>query len=720
MGDGAGVGLLTPPRRATTEAAAPRPEAGRFPYHGSLDGLRALALLAIVAYHLHYPWAEGAFLSVDLFFLLSGFLITTLLLVEWHRTGTIGLRRFWSRRARRLVPALLVTLVAVAAFTRTEVDPWFRTSVRNDALASLTYVANWRFIASEQGYFQTFAAPSPLRHMWTLAIEEQFYIVWPLVAMAALRVGRGRRGIVALCLTGTFVSVVAMAVTYRPGDPLRAYYGTDTRVHVILIGALLAVLLSWWRPSESARRRLRLLGPIAFAAMLVAWATANGTAAPYYHGGSVVHAVVACVVLTSCLHAGPVRTLLGVGVLAWIGRLSYGLYLFHWPIIVWLVPNRVPLDGLALDAARVGLTVVAAVASYYLIELPVRERRPPTAVTWVRDRLRRAAPAPQDTPPEGVERRRPVPWMVVPAVALTAVAVTASAGGAGPPPDYLVGDRTAGARLAEQSTAPDEEFHLGDPMPCGAPGEPARAEAREALLPLGPPAAGARGLRVLTVGDSTICSLYPGLEAATVAAGGRIDTAAVIGCGVASGETTTTRGEQVTPNSHRCPRLVAAARTAALARFTPDVVVWMSVWEKSDLVVDGETLVSGTPEAEEEIQRRMDAALTELTAGGARVVLLTVPAPAPNDAQGVANTSNAVDDAGYVRLDGILRRFAARHSADVTLVDLADRLCPSGPPCPAEVDGVRMRPDGRHLTPAAAATTAHWLLPQVVAGAGVG
>lgn len=715
MGRGAvGDVTLTRPVAAPDSSAPPAlPE--RFPYHGALDGLRALALVAIVAYHLHYPWAEGAFLSVDLFFLLSGFLITTLLLVEWQRSGTIGLRRFWARRARRLLPALLVTLVVVAVFTRLEVDPWLRTSVRDDGLASLTYVANWRFIASNQGYFQTFAAPSPLRHMWTLAIEEQFYLVWPLVALAAMRIGRGRRGIVAVCVAGIAASVAVMARTFRPGDPLRAYYGTDSRLHVILIGALLAVLLSVWQPSEAARRRVAVLGAVAFVVMLAGWATAHGTDAAYYHGGSVLHAVVACVVLTSCLHPGPVRAVLGVGVMAWVGRLSYGLYLFHWPIIVWLVPNRVPLDGLALDAARVGLTVLVAVASYYLIELPVRERRAPTPVVWAAEQLRgaRHRSAPPRVP---ADRRRIATWMTAPAVAVTALAVMGSAGGAGPAPEYLVGDQEAAARLTAETAGPDEEFHLGDPMPCGSAGEPAMAEAADAFRRLGPVDAGSapEGLRILAVGDSTMCSLFPGLAAAATQAGGTIDSAAVIGCGVASGETTTTRGEQVTPNSHRCPALVDAALDSAFERTTPDVVVWMSVWEKSDLVVDGETLVSGTPEAEAEIQERMDGALARLTAGGAKVVVLTVPAAAPNDAQGVANTSNAVDDASYVRLDGILRRFAARHPDAVTLVDLAGRLCAAGPPCPAEVDGVAHRPDGRHLTPAAAGAVAHWLLPQLV------
>ena len=238
----------------------PPPVAGahaRFQYHASLDGLRALALLAIIAYHFDYGWARGAYLSVDLFFILSGFLITTLLIAEWRRTDRIALRAFWGRRARRLLPALLLLLVFVAVMTRVAVDSWNRGAIRDDGIASLFYVANWRFIAAKQGYFELFSAPSPLRHMWTLAIEEQFYLVWPLVVYVTMRVARGSLRVLALvCAVGAACSIAVMAATYGPGDPLRAYYGTDARAHTILIGALLAILLASWTPSARERRRI--------------------------------------------------------------------------------------------------------------------------------------------------------------------------------------------------------------------------------------------------------------------------------------------------------------------------------------------------------------------------------------------------------------------------------------------------------------------------------
>jgi hypothetical protein len=435
------------------------------------------------------------------------------------------------------------------------------------------------------------------------------------------------------------------------------------------------------------------VGVIACVGMLYAWNVATGTSARYYHGGSLAYAALACVVIAAALQAGPLRAALGFGPLAWTGRLSYGLYLFHWPVIVWLVPTRVHVTGPTLNALRLLVTFVLAALSFYLIELPVRERRRPS-LSW--RRADRSARAPRPV----------VQWIALPAVALTFVIVLATTTGAKPAPSYLVGER------------PTSQFPwgFGDPLFCGTPRGEETREAQTAARELGPPALerSADGMRLLVLGDSVACSLYPGMQAVGELVGATVEQASVFGCGIASGEITTTRDEQITPNSDRCPTMVRQAVGTAVAELQPDVVLWVSIWEKSDVVVDGKVLVSGTPEGDGEMLRRMDRALERLTADGAHVVALTVPAPAPNDAQGAANTSNAIDDASYARLDSILERFAARHPDSVTLVDFARRLCPDGPPCPVTVDGERMRPDGRHLTPTAAARAAHWLMPQIV------
>jgi peptidoglycan/LPS O-acetylase OafA/YrhL len=639
-----------------------------FRYHAALDGLRAVAVLSVIAYHYDYSWAKGGFLGVDTFFVLSGFLITTLLVLEFRRESTLRFAAFWARRARRLLPALLLVLVFVAVYSHRAVVPWERNRVRDDMFASLFYVANWRFILDRQGYFQLFSAASPLRHMWSLAIEEQYYLVWPLVVLACLRLGRGSTRVLGwVCVIGTAGSMLSMGLRFHPGDPSGAYYATDARAHTLLIGALLALLLLSWKPGARARRALALAAIPAIVAVLVAAHGASGTAASYYRGGSALFAGVVAVLIAGVVQPGPVSALLSTRSLAWIGRISYGLYLWHWPIDVWLVPSRVHVGTNTLNALRLGVTFAAAIASYYLVERPIRER------TW---NLRLSAAA------------------LAPAVAIMVAIITASAVGATAPPGFIWG--------------------YGDPLLCGTPRPSETSEAIAAAAKMGPLSlpASARDQRILLVGDSTACSLWPGLKAAGDAARIATDQGSVFGCGVASGQITTTRNEPITPHSSRCPALVDSDVSKALARARPTIVMWMSIWEKSDLVVDGHTVVAGTPAGEKEIMARMDAALARLTAGGARVVLITEAGPAPNPAQGTQTTSLKADNDGYVRLNALLRRFQARHRRDVSLVDLATKLCPSGTPCPDRVEGLRARPDGHHFTPTAATWAARWILTE--------
>jgi peptidoglycan/LPS O-acetylase OafA/YrhL len=377
--------------------AAPSRPATRMAHLRSLDGLRGVAVLVVVLYHFSPGILPGGFLGVDMFFVLSGFLITSLLVNEWEGTRRISLPAFWARRARRLLPALFLVLAVVGFYAVFIAQPVEAQHVANDGLAALSYVANWRFIASGQAYIQQYTnqAASPLRHMWSLAIEEQFYVLWPLlVAGIGLVVARGsdrtgrrrrrlRRTLVTVCVVLGAASLLRMVTLYQPGgDPNRVYYGTDTRAFVLLIGAALGAL-SAGAPIVSSPRVRRLLvsvGCVSAIALIVVMATLTTNSPWLYEGGYGVLAVLIVVVLAAAAQPGrnPLARLLEWRALVGLGLISYGVYLWHWPATVWLTTHSTGLSGPGLFTLRVVTTLGASIASYVLVEQPIRRGRLPT------------------------------------------------------------------------------------------------------------------------------------------------------------------------------------------------------------------------------------------------------------------------------------------------------------------------------------------------------
>ncbi|MDE3087656.1 MAG: acyltransferase [Acidobacteriota bacterium] len=359
----------------------------------ALDGLRALAILGVLAYHLNLGWASGGFLGVDLFFVLSGFLITSLLLEEAASKGRIRLGQFWARRGRRLLPALFLLLVAISLFA--VVNGRFLTpgsggavidlgSLRGDALATLFYFANWHAVFAHQSYFAQYSTPSPLEHTWSLAIEEQFYLLWPLLIALVVKVRRRwRTGGVLLCLGGIVASALEMAFLFHAGqDPSRVYFGTDTRAFDLLAGASVAFLAAARpQPGPRARRWLHAVSIPAALLLGVFWVV-GGTSGglprnELFTGGFVACAALAAVVIADVrqFDRGLLGRLLSLGPLRWLGRVSYGVYLWHWPVFVYLTPTSIGVAGAGLDVLRVATTILLAAGSYYLLELPVRRRR---------------------------------------------------------------------------------------------------------------------------------------------------------------------------------------------------------------------------------------------------------------------------------------------------------------------------------------------------------
>ncbi|MDZ7675278.1 MAG: acyltransferase family protein [Acidimicrobiales bacterium] len=349
-------------------------------YLPGLDGIRALSALAVVAYHLDFSWSAGGYLGVEVFFVLSGFLITRLMLDEKRRTGTLDRARFWLRRARRLLPAIVALVVGVCAWGAFVLPEGDLAAFRGDAIASLFYVQNWHAIITDQPYFQAFGRPSPLRHVWSLAIEEQFYLLWPLVLPWALH-RLGRRWTVALIAVGIVASVAAMSATADITAPERAYYGTDTRAFGLLLGGLLAF---GWQPERlrslirrTARRTVDAVGLVALTAL--AWQFVNRSEFDpwtYPEGFLLVDACTLALLVAATHPASTTSRLLGTRWLAALGRRSYSLYLWHWPVIVFTRPGRDwGLEGVHALVVRLLLIAALTELSYRFVEQPFRDGR---------------------------------------------------------------------------------------------------------------------------------------------------------------------------------------------------------------------------------------------------------------------------------------------------------------------------------------------------------
>jgi peptidoglycan/LPS O-acetylase OafA/YrhL len=374
---------------STTDASRPGADArpvrrpagrrteGKLPYRAGLDGVRALAVTGVFLYHANVSWMPGGFLGVDLFFVLSGFLITSILLGQWSATGSINLQQFWIRRARRLFPAVVVVIVFSLLATSTIArDDLSRT--RDDALSAIVYLTNWHEIIASHSYFNQFGRPSLLQHLWSLAVEEQFYLFWPLILIFSMR-RFGRKGTIGLTALLAMVSFALMLLLYNPnGDPSRVYYGTDTRAYTLLIGALLAFAWPMARlPAKLPQMRSRLLDAIGIAALLGVLALfwrAHDYDPWLYKWGFLLTAIVgATLVAMVCHPATQLGKAMGCAPLRWIGARSYGIYLWHWPIMQLTRPGvDLAWRGPSLIIAQAAATVGAAALSYRYVEMPIR------------------------------------------------------------------------------------------------------------------------------------------------------------------------------------------------------------------------------------------------------------------------------------------------------------------------------------------------------------
>lgn len=356
----------------------PRPVSTQATYMPGLDGVRALAVAVVLGYHLDVPFLSGGLLGVGMFFTLSGFLITFVLLRTWDQKGHLDLTTFWLRRARRLLPAVILVLLTVLAATAL-VAPGDLGARFGESVAAMFYVSNWTTIASNTSYFDAFAGPGPLDHLWSLAVEEQFYLIWPLLLLALLTWLRRRINRVALVTLGlAAASFVLMVVVVDPGfDNTRAYEGTDTRAGGLLLGAALAMV---WRPDRlktsivaSARTLIDGIGVASLAVLVWLVVATDPFSLSLYRGGLLLLSIATALLVAVAVHpASRLGVAMGSAPLVWIGERSYGIYLWHLPVIAFTPDTVLPDAPVVLGVIQVALSVGLAALSWTVVEDPIR------------------------------------------------------------------------------------------------------------------------------------------------------------------------------------------------------------------------------------------------------------------------------------------------------------------------------------------------------------
>jgi peptidoglycan/LPS O-acetylase OafA/YrhL len=690
----------------------------------ALDGVRGVALVAILAYHANPSWLPGAPLAVTAFFTLSGFLITSLLVREIETTGRLDLRSFWLRRARRLAPGSIAAVVLVAALVALG---WHSvsTGLVGDAAAALTWTANWRFIASDSTYASLFADPSPFQHFWSLAVEEQVYVLLPLAALALLRGTRARVRFGALVVAGIALSTYAAATSTDIGGT--AYYGTHTRVAEPLVGVLLALVLTrrdgFVRLSRPWTVVVDVVGVAAVAGLVLLMTTLSVDDPRLYDGGLLLGAVLTALVVLASTQTTLVARALSFRPFAALGTISYAVYLLHWPIFQWLDPDGLHLPRVVVT--EIALTLGLAVVSTTLLEQPIRRRRTAGArvftAGWANASVAAvaavvvAATVPFASAPAvglvdlgaGVDDPVPPPPVVVAAAAPVATVA--------PPAPAVVGaPSTTAPPVTAAPVAPDEAALLtGGETNGGAGSAPAGGDAWSRGDVQDAPSGDDGRLRVAVVGDSLAHNIAGGL---TTWADGRDDVVvydlSVSFCPLSrGGERRWEEGESFAVNA-KCGWWAdrSSDRAAAFAAFAPDVVL--------DVAPFSEMLDRTQPEWDDwrrpgdagydrflvDEYRSMFDAMRSMAQPSTRFLTLNAPCgdfARPRGWRRVTEPGARVD---ALNRDVYPLLVGSSHG------DLFSQLCPNGTYQDDLWDVHDARPDGMHLSAdAAAALAQHWL-----------
>ena len=673
-----------------------------------LDGLRGLAVIAVILYHGGVSWSGGGFLGVEVFFVLSGFLITSLLLAEWLSSGAIALRAFWARRARRLLPALFVLVVAIGIYYAAEGPSKAVPGFWGDGLAALLYYSNWHQIAAGTNYFAASGPVSPFQHTWSLSIEEQFYVVWPLLVLGVAgwvrrRVRDGQaaalRTLFVVSVTGAIASAVEMALVFDGGRGLdRVYYGTDTRASGLLAGAALATFFALRRhrresqpeqvrtvPGAGRGRLLRGCLSGASGALLVGvlveiW-RASGSASWVYPYGFVAIdlAVVGLIAAVALLPRSVAARVLALPPLQATGRISYGLYLWHFPLFLWIDSEATGLSGMRLLLVRLTATVVISVLSYVLIEQPIRQRRRPT---WM--------------------LRVFVPLGAGGAVAALLVASAATALPTGVP----ASDTLPSAPPALQGSGPACSVTLNDTSQYGLAPIPAADEAKFEYAALGnqkltwsgsaektfetcPPK------KMLVIGDSLAFTLGLPMLENEQQYGVEVANAALLGCAFGTRGELDVNGTWEAPPAD-CPDALSEWADDEKALGAKEVIVELGYRDEFDWKWDGKVVHLGDKVYDDYVQQQMDDYVKVLGRNGTKILFLSVPYTHPPD-QADGAPAPAASPERHAEINAMLEHAAKTDSRNVHVLDIDSTISP-GNHYDAKVDGQLCRFDGIHFS----------------------
>ena len=685
-------------------------------HHAALDGLRGLAAVSVLLYHAGVTWAGGGFLGVEVFFVLSGFLITKLLIGEWQRSGTIRLRTFWGRRAKRLLPALLVLITAIGVYYAVAPQTTILPGFAGNGVAALLYYSNWHQLAVGTGYFAQSVMPSPFEHTWSLAIEEQFYIVWPIAILAMAAAARrlslplrtGLRVLAAVTLLGAVASLIDAAVLFDGGRGLnRVYYGTDTRASGLLVGASLAASLALVRARQTQlpgvailRPVLATLGGVSLGLIGVGIAVVTGGTSWLYPAGTAALDLLVAIVIAGVVTgpASPAARVLGAAPLRGLGIISYGLYLWHFPLFEWLTSDSTGLAGAPLLLLRLGVTGAVSLASYLVVEQPIRRGRIPR---WLVRFLAPAAAA----------------GAAAALMAGSAVAALPTAPPVAPPRPHLAhtGGRSCRINLADTPryglapVAPSAEAHFElkalDGHALTWQGSTSRR------FPNCPPT------RVLFVGDSLAFTLALPMMQDEQSWGLEIANAALLGCGF-------TADPSAEPNvrgrwqaqSAGCPDALPTWAAEARSLHASVIVIELGYRDEFDWLIRGHTAHLGQPGFDAGLQARMEAYVRVLGRTGAKLLFLTVPytdpAPYPDGSPAPAGSP-----ARHAIVNRLLAAAIRRGGPGVHLLDL-DRTVSPGNHYDLMLHGQMCRFDGIHFTLYCGALLESTVLPAVAALAG--